>query len=78
MNDRSFARLKDKMDEVYLVEPNDLGFTRGTLLYRRVNRYFKEMPFIFIIPLSFAASTLLYLFFGPFIVRLTTLLQYGF
>ena len=78
MKQTSYGKLRDKMEEVYLVEPNDLGFAKGTLLYRKVNVYFKRMPFLFIIPLAFIVSILLSVFFGKFIVRLTTLLQYGF
>jgi len=78
MKGTSYSRLKDKMEGVSLVEPNDLGFAQGTLLYRKINVYFKNMPFLFIIPAAFIVSTLLYILFGRFIVRLTTLLQYGF
>lgn len=78
MKNTRFSRLQEKMEEVYLVEPNDLGFATGTKIYRRINGYFKTMPFLFIIPVSFLAATVLYLLFGPLIVRLTTMLQYGF
>lgn len=78
MMKHSYSELRDKMEEVYLVEPNDLGFARATYLYRKINVYFKQMPFLFIIPLSFVVAILLSIFFGPFIIRLTTLLQYGF
>lgn len=78
MKTTSFSQLREKMDEVYLVKPNDLGFAAGNKIYRKMNVYFKRMPFLFIIPLSFAVSLLLYMLFGPLIVRLTTILQYGF
>lgn len=66
------------MEEVYMVEPNDLGYPLLTRLYRRINRYFKRAPFIIVIPASLAFALTLYFLFGYLVVRLASILQYGF
>ncbi|OGK10712.1 hypothetical protein A2767_04505 [Candidatus Roizmanbacteria bacterium RIFCSPHIGHO2_01_FULL_35_10] len=71
-------RLKQKLDEVYTVEPNNLGFPLLTNSYHNVTKFFKTMPFIFVIPLSFIIAGILYFVFGTLVVKLATLLQYGF
>ena len=71
-------RLQQKLEEVFFLEPNDLGFSFTTTLYHRVTRFLKTMPFIFIVPLSFVVATALYFIFGSLLVKLTSLLQYGF
>lgn len=74
----NFLRLKHRLDEVYIVEPNDLGIPVLTRMYRRVNVYFKRMPFIVVVPLSIVFALILYTLFGYLVVRLTSILQYGF
>ncbi len=74
----SYYELKHKLQEVYFVEPNDLGNSYLTLIYKTVTSFLKQMPFVFIIPLSFLVSILMYLIFGSLTVKLTSLLQYGF
>lgn len=74
----NFLNLKNKLHEVSLVEPNDLGFPLLTSFYRRINVYFKKMPFIFVIPASLAVAYLFYATFGYLAVRLASILQYGF
>lgn len=71
-------RLKHKLDEVFVVEPNELG--NGTLNYwfKKTTSYLKVMPFLYILPLSMAASLVLYVLFGALTVKLVTILQYGF
>ena len=71
-------RLKHKLQEVYVLKPNDLGNYRLTALYKTMTSFLKSMPFIYIIPLSTLFSVMLYLAIGTLIVKLTTLLQYGF
>jgi len=70
--------LKKKMKEVFIVEPNDLNIDFLTNFYKKATSYLKTTPFIIIIPFSFLAGLFIYLIFGYLIVRLTTLLQYGF
>lgn len=71
-------RLKKKLNEIYVIEPNNLGFQLLNNFYKKVTSYFKTAPFIIIIPLSFLIAVSLYFIFGYFLVRLTTILQYGF
>ncbi len=71
-------RLQRKLKEVYFVEPNDLGFPFITKIYHRISKFFKTIPFIFIIPLSFFTVFVLYIFFGSLLVKLVSILQYGF
>ena len=71
-------RLKKKLDEVFFVEPNDLGIDFLTYYFRKTTAYLKIVPFIYIIPFTFLISTLLYFILGKLLVRLVTMLQYGF
>jgi len=76
---RTFTyRLQQKLEEVFLVEPNNLGFSIVTTLYHRLTGFLKTMPFIFVIPISFIAAIILYIIFGSLLVKLVSLLQYGF
>jgi len=70
--------LKKKMEEVFIIEPNDLNIGFLTSFYKKATSYLKTTPFIIIIPLSFLVGLFIYLIFGYLIVRLTTLFQYGF
>ena len=71
-------RLQQKLEEVFMVEPNNLGPSYITALYHRLTGFLKTMPFIFIIPISFISAIFLYFIFGPLLVKLVSLLQYGF
>jgi hypothetical protein len=71
-------KLKNKVNEVYFIPPNDLGFVPLTKLYKLFTRPLKTAPFIIIIPLSFLAAIVGYYVFGYLIVRLASILQYGF
>lgn len=72
------AAIKRRFDEIFVVEPNDLDIRFITIFYKRITSHLKTMPFIFIIPLSFLAAILAILVFDELIVRLVTILQYGF
>lgn len=74
----SHYKLRHKLEEVYGVSPNDLGNSRLTGIYKRITRFLKTMPFIYIIPFSFLMALSLYLLIGPLLVKLATYLQYGF
>lgn len=74
----NILQLKVKLEEVYLVEPNDLHSAFLTSIYKFTTRLLKRMPFLYIIPFSFGISMLLYLVFGFSVVRLVSVLQYGF
>lgn len=71
-------RLKHKLEEVFVMEPNDLGNDALTSIFKRISVFFKVMPFMYILPLSIAISCVLYIVFGTLIVKLVSLLQYGF
>lgn len=72
-------RLKSKLNEVYSVEPADLGAGRLTNLYKLITSYFKTMPFLWVIPLSFFLAFLLYFGSGRvLLIKIVSLLQYGF
>lgn len=71
-------QLQNHLKEIYVVEPNDLGFPPLTFLYRKINIFFKTAPFIFLVPLSFVGATVVVYVFGLLAVRLVSLLQYGF
>lgn len=71
-------RFKKKLEEIYFIEPNNLGNQLLTSLYKRFTARFKSMPFLVIIPLSVSIVVMLYLLFGFLTIKLTTLLQYGF
>ncbi len=72
------ARLKAKMDEVYVVQPNDLHIVFLTKLYKSTTGHLKRMPFLYIIPFSFVLLVILSILFGFSVVRLASFLQYGY
>ncbi len=71
-------RMKQKMNEVFSIEPNELGVNFLTNYFRKITAYLKVMPFVYIIPLTFLSSIFLYFIFGRFLIKLVTVLQYGF
>lgn len=71
-------RMKQKMNEVFSIDQNDLGANYLTNNFRRITSYFKVMPFVYVIPITFLASVFLYFIFGRFLIKLVTVLQYGF
>lgn len=71
-------RMKQKLNEVFFVEPNDLGSGFLTNYFRKFTAYLKVVPFIYIIPISLFISFFLYLVLGRFLIKLVTILQYGF
>lgn len=70
--------LKEHLREVNVVEPNDLGYPPLTSLYRKINIFFKNAPFIFVVPLAIIGATGLVYIFGILAIKLASLLQYGF
>lgn len=71
-------RLKHKLEEVFILEPNDLGNGVLTSLFKRTSAFLKVMPFLYILPMSLVLSFMAYVLFGALIVKLVSLLQYGF
>jgi len=74
----SVYRLKTRLKDSTIVEPNEFSVPFFTHSYRKINRFFKTAPFIIVIPASILASTLLVYLFGLLAVNLVSLLQYGF
>ncbi len=71
-------RLKNKLDEVYQIEPNNLGVSFLTLIYKRITQPLKRFPFLTLVPLAFILAFIAYLLLGSLLVKLVTVLQYGF
>ena len=71
-------RLKRKMNEVFSIEPNDLGVNFLTNYFRKIAARLKIMPFIYVIPVTLLTSIFLYFVLGRFLIKLVTVLQYGF
>lgn len=71
-------QFKNKADEVFFIEPNNLGFNFLTNFYKRITANLKSMPFIIIFPLSLVSAIFLYFIFKQLLIRLVSLLQYGF
>ncbi len=71
-------KLKKQYHEVFSLEPNDLGQSSLTQLYKSFTSPLKKMPFYIIVPLALLSAVLLYVLFGQLIVKLASLLQYGF
>jgi len=67
-----------KLNEVFYLEPNNLGVGFLTNFYKRIVAHFKIAPFIIIIPFSFIFAGMVYLLLGYLLVKLVSLLQYGF
>lgn len=78
INTQFQKQLRERVREAAIVEPNDLGIPLFTSYYRKVNKYFKRIPFIFVIPLSFLLAISLCFLFGVLVIKLVSLLQYGF
>jgi len=74
----SSISFQKRLNEVFLLEPNNLGVGFLTNLYKKIVARFKVAPFIILIPTSFMISALAYLVFGYLLINLVSLLQYGF
>ena len=72
------SKFQKKLDQVFIVPPNDLGITPVTMFYKIFTKRLKTAPFIILVPLSFIFSVVIYLLIGLPLVKLASLLQYGF
>ncbi len=77
MKDINF-RMRQKMNEVFSIEPNDLGTSYLTAFFKKITSYLKTMPFMYVVPVTFLISIFMYFVFGRFLIKLVTVLQYGF
>ncbi len=66
------------MDTLYLLEPNDLGYTRLNKLYRRVTNHLKKHPWARVLPLTTLFVVTLTMLVGRIVVQLASILQKGF
>lgn len=71
-------RLKEKMNEVFCIQENNLGFFFLTRWYKKITSHLKQIPFIYIIPLSFLCVLILYILLGRTLILLISRLRYGF
>jgi hypothetical protein len=78
MRTSKIADIEKSMYAIFSIAPNDLHQKSLTHLYKIITQPLKRMPFLFIIPLSLGASLVVYLLFGRLIIKLVSLLQYGF
>lgn len=69
--------LKNKLNEIYDLEPNDLRIGPLTRMFKMTTGRLKKMPFLYVVPLSFLVAGLLYALFGQMLINLVSLLQYG-
>jgi len=67
-----------KLNEVFSLEPNNLGVGFLTNFYKKMVARFKVAPFIIIIPFSFIFAGMAYFLLGYLLIKLVSLLQYGF
>lgn len=74
--DKTYQLLLTKMQEISLVPPQQLGpFTN---MYKNFVPYLKFAPWRMAAFVSFFTSILLYLVLGPILVKIVSLLQFGF
>ena len=71
-------RMKQKLNEVFSIEPNDLGISFLTFYFRKITARLKTIPFAYVIPFTFLISLILYFILGKLLIGLVTTLQYGF
>jgi len=78
MRQAKLSAFKKNIQELYIVPPNDLGIPIVTSWYRAINKFFKSMPFLIIVPLTILIFILLALVSQHIIIRLATFIQYGY
>lgn len=78
MNDVLYPTLKKRLDEVYGLAPNDLHHPVLTKSYKMLTGKLKTFPFKIILPLSFFATVAAYVVLGFLLIRLVSVLQFGF
>lgn len=75
-NEKTYRLLVAKMNEVAAVPPQTIGPFTG--IYKRVVPLLKFSPWRAAFLLSIFATAVLYLIFGSALVRLASILQFGF
>lgn len=75
-DDIYYQKLVKKMTEVSVVSPQTVG--PFTFIYKKMTPHLKIRPWKALSFTSIATAILLYLLLGTFLVRLTSILQFGF
>ncbi|MCL4338413.1 hypothetical protein M1271_01855 [Patescibacteria group bacterium] len=75
-NDKTYQLLVDKMHEVAAIPTQEVG--NFTIAYKKLVPFLKYYPWKSAIILSFISVSLLYLIFGTFLVKVASMLQFGF
>lgn len=78
MTDKVYSHLKRRYNETFSLEPNTLHSERLTRLFKAVSVFLKVFPFRIVVPIAILAAIVLYVILGPYLIRLVSLLQYGF
>ncbi|MDP4011827.1 MAG: hypothetical protein Q8P72_06410 [Candidatus Roizmanbacteria bacterium] len=79
MSQSSYIKKLDlELERIFELQPNDLHVPALTYMYKKLTRPLKSLPIVYIVPLSIGSAIFMYLVFGPMVVRLVSLLQYGF
>jgi len=71
-------KLDAQLDRIFELKPNDLHLPFLTNIYKLLTSPLKSLPVVYIIPISLGIAVVIYLVFGPIVVRLVSLLQHGF
>lgn len=71
-------KLHKRVEDLYSIEPTDLGLPVLNMYYRRMNKYFKTAPFVVIVPITFIFAAGVVFLFGIAAVKLVSILQYAF
>ena len=74
--DPTYNLLLDRMHEISILPPQDAGPFTG--IYKRVVPYLKYSPWKTVIILALLLTFFSYLFTGPTLIKLASLLQFGF
>ena len=76
IEDVFYNQLVDKMTEVSAIKPQSVGPFTG--IYKRITPLVKEKPYKALSLGSLFSAAFLYLLFGSLLVKLASILQYGF
>lgn len=72
------VKLQRRMETLYLLEPNDLGYVRLTKIYRKITKHLKMHPWARVLPLTTLFVVALTIYVGRLVVQLASILQKGF
>ena len=78
MTDKIYLNLKKYYKDVYSIPPNTLGNPILTKLYKICTYQLKNFPFKLVVPISVLITILSFGLFGILIIRVVTILQFGF